>query len=179
MLSNTGLRSPSANAAQTSNAGDNNGFESAAASAYADGGGAAQDVNSGTDTSSSCTATSKDKHLYYNYGINLPGGAIVRGIEVRLDAFVDAVSSNAPAICVQLSWDGGATWTTAMQTPTLTTSEATYILGGATDTWGRSWTTANFSNGNFRLRVIQVASGANANSRDFSLDWVAVRVSYQ
>jgi len=80
---------------------------------------------------------------------------------------------------VQLSWDGGTTWTTAKQTATLTTSEVTYVLGSATDTWGRTWTAANLSNTNFRVRVSDLASGSNANTRDFSLDWVAVRVNYQ
>jgi len=175
---NTGLLSPSTQAAVTSNAGDNNGFQTNPANAQSDGGGVAQDVNSGTNNNTSCTATSKDKHTYYNYNISLPVGATVKGIEVRLDTFVDAVGSNAPRMCVQLSWDGGTTWTTAKQTPTLTTTEATYVLGSATDTWGRTWTTANLSNTNFRVRIINVASGSNATSRDFSLDWVAVRISY-
>ena len=39
---------------------------------------------------------------------SLPGGATVKGIEVRLDAFVDSVGSNAPKMCVQLSWNGGS-----------------------------------------------------------------------
>ena len=147
----------------TSSAGDNNGFEVNPANAQADGGGVAQDVNSGTNNSSSCTNNGKDKHRFYNYNISLPGGATVKGIEVRLDAFVDAVGSNAPKMCVQLSWDGGTTWTTAKQTATLTTAEATYVLGGAADTWGRTWTAANLSNTNFRVRVIDVASGGGAN----------------
>jgi hypothetical protein len=42
-------------------------------------------------------------------------------------------------MCVQLSWDGGVSWTAAKSTATLMTSNT---------------------------------------SRDFSLDWVAVRVSY-
>ncbi len=176
---NTGFLNPAANAAQTSSAGDNNGFQSNPTNAYTDGGGVAQDTNSGTNNNSSCTNSGKDKHQFYNYNISLPAGVTVTGIEVRLDALVDAVGSNAPRLCVQLSWDGGASWTTAKQTPTLTTSEATYLLGGAIDTWGRSWTVANLSNASFRMRVINVASGSNANSRDFSLDWVAVRVSYQ
>ncbi len=176
---NTGLLSPSANAAQTSSAGDNNGFEVNPANAQADGGGVAQDVNSGSNTNSSCTNNGKDKHRYYNYNISLPGGVTVKGIEVRLDAFVDAVGSNAPRMCVQLSWDGGTTWTTAKQTPTLSTTETTYILGGAADTWGRAWTATNLSNTNFRVRVSDVATGSGANARDFSLDWVAVRVTYQ
>jgi hypothetical protein len=81
-------------------------------------------------------------------------------------------STGAPKICVQLSWNGGTSWTTAKQTTTLTTSEATYTLGGAADTWGRTWTTSNFTNANFRVRIIDVASNT---SRDFSLDWAAVQ----
>ena len=176
---NTGFLSPSASAAVTKNAGDNNGYEVNPSNANGDGGGVAQDVNTGTNSTSSCTNNGKDKHNFSNYTISLPGGVAVTGIEVRLDAFVDSVGSNAPMLCVQLSWDGGATWTTARQTQRLTTSEATYILGGPSDNWGRIWTLSNLSNTNFRVRVIDVASGSGANARDFSLDWIAVRVTYQ
>lgn len=175
---NTGWLSPAANAAVTSSAGDNNGFESSPANAQADGGVVAKDINSGSNNNASCTATSKDKHRFYNYSVSLPGGASVKGIEVRLDASVDSVGSNNPTMCVQLSWDGGTTWTSAKQTARLTTAEASYLLGGAADTWGRSWTAANLANTSFRVRVIDVASSGGAGSRDFSLDWVAVRVSY-
>jgi hypothetical protein len=77
---------------------------------------------------------------------------------------------------VQLSWDGGAAWTTAKSTPTLTTSTATYVLGGPADNWGIAWTLSNLSDPNFRVQVIDVSS---STSRDFSLDWVAVRINYQ
>ncbi len=176
---NTGWLNPSAHTAQTSSAGDNNGFQTAPAQAYSDGGGVALDLNSGTNNNSSCTASSKDKHRYANYNLSLPGGATVTGLEVRLDGFVDAVGANAPRFCVQLSWNGGTTWTAAKQTPTLTTSEATYLLGAANDSWGRAWTANTLNNANFRVRIIPVATGVNATTRDFSLDWIAVRVSYR
>jgi hypothetical protein len=48
-------------------------------------------------------------------------------------------------------------------------------LGGAANTWGRTWTPAELSNGNFRIRITNVA---NSTSRDFTLDWAAVRISY-
>jgi serine protease AprX len=176
---NTGFLNPSASAPVTKSAGDNNGYELNPSNAFTDGAGFAQDVNTGTNSTSSCTNNGKDKHNFSNYNIALPGGAALTGIEVRLDALVDSVGSNAPILCVQLSWDGGATWTTARQTTMLTTSEATYILGGPSDTWGRTWTPTNLTNANFRLRVIDVASGSGANTRDFSLDWVAVRVTYR
>jgi WD40 repeat protein len=177
VITNTGLLSPTANAAVTTSAGDNNGFQITATNAYADGGGVAADTNSGNNTSTSCTNTGKDKHNYSNYGINLPVGATIRGIEVRLDARVDATLLVATSqMCVQISWDGGTSWTAAKTTANLTTAEGTYILGSATDTWGRTWTVTNFSNANFRVRIVNKSSNT---ARDFSLDWAAVRVTYQ
>jgi hypothetical protein len=173
---NTGLKSPTADAAVTSSAGDRNGFETNRPGAYADDGVFAVDNNSGTSSSStSCTSSSKDKHLFYNYNFAIPTNSAIRGIEVRLDGRVESTSSS-PRFCVQLSWDGGSNWTTAKTTSRLTTSEATYVLGSASDLWGRTWTGANFANSSFRLRVISTAS---STSRDFSLDWVAVRVTHQ
>jgi hypothetical protein len=76
-----------------------------------------------------------------------PTGVSIRGIEVRLDAKVESTSSS-PKMCVQLSWDGGTTWTSTKSTPMLGTSMGTFTLGSATDTWGRSWTTGNLSDAN-------------------------------
>jgi hypothetical protein len=171
---NTGLLSPSLNAAATVGAGDNNGYEVGPTNAYANDGLFAVDNNSGTNTSTSCTNSGKDKHLYYGFGVNLPVGVAVRGIEVRLDGKADS-TSGAPKFCVQLSWNGGTTWTAAKSTVTLSTTEQTFILGSPTDRWGRTWALGDFSNTNLRMRVIDVSSSA---ARDFSLDWVAVRVTY-
>ena len=171
--SNTGFLSPGANAADSG--GDGNGFEGSAANAHGDDTAAAVDNNSGTASSTSCTSSGRDKHRFFNYGLALPSGATVRGIEVRLDARVDN-TSGSPRMCVQLSWNGGVSWTAAQTTSTLSTTMATRTLGSATNTWGRTWTAAELSNANFRVRVITVA---NSTSRDFSLDWIAVRVSYQ
>jgi hypothetical protein len=171
----TGFLSPSANAAQTSNAGDNNGYQTSAANAYVNDSSVAIDTDSGTNSNTSCTNNGKDKHRYYNYNFNLPATAVIQGIQVRLDARSDS-TSGSPKLCVQLSWDGGTTWTTAMSTPLLGTTEATYTLGSISDTWGRTWTPANFNNASFRLRVINIASNS---SRDFFLDYAAVNVTYQ
>ena len=62
--SNTGLLSPTAQAAQTSSAGDNNGFQTNPANANANDSVFAVDTNSGTATSTSCTNNGKDKHSY-------------------------------------------------------------------------------------------------------------------
>jgi hypothetical protein len=162
------FHSPAAHAPGAS--GDGNGFESNPTGALADGGTAALDVDSGTDISQTCGAAVRDSHVFSSFGLGAP--ASVSGIEVRVDGSVDR-TFNTPSFCVELSGDGGATWTAARRTPELTATEATYILGGAADTWGRSWAGAELSDGTFRVRVSTVA---NAVVRDFSLDWVAVRV---
>jgi hypothetical protein len=170
---NTGLRSPTSNAPE--GGGDGNGFETNPANAQADDAASAVDIDSGTAASTSCTSTARDKHRFFNYGITLAAGSAVQGIEVRLDSRVDN-TSGSPRMCVELSWDGGIHWTAPQATSTLTTTMATRTLGAATNTWGRSWTPAELSNANFRVRVTNVA---NSTTRDFSLDWIAVRVSYK
>jgi hypothetical protein len=174
-IANTGFLAPTANAPVTTGAGDNNGYQTTPANAYALDGLLAVDPNSGTGTGTSCTATSKDKHDFYTFNVSLPAGASIRGIEVQLNAKADS-TSNSPKICVQLSWDGGTTWTAAQTTATLTTSTAAYNLGGAANNWGRTWAATDFSNPAFRVRLIDVAS---STARTFSLDALAVRISYQ
>jgi carboxypeptidase T len=171
---NTGLLSPSAHAPVTSGSGDNNGYQTNPTNAFANDGLFAVDTNSGTNSNTSCTSNRKDRHTFYNYNVSIPSGAAVTGIEVRLDGRADS-TSGAPRFCVQISWNGGTSWTTAKSTSTLTTSEATYLLGGAADTWGRTWASGDFTNANFRIRITDVAS---STSRDFSLDWIGVQVSY-
>ena len=171
----TGYLDCSANAAVTSGSGDNNGFQLTPGNACSDDTAFARDTNSGTNTNTSCADTGKDRHLYFNYGMSIPAGSTVNGIEVRLDAWIDAGTNASRIMCVELSWDGGVTWASAKTTPTLTTSEATYVVGAATDTWGRAWTTSDLLDANFRLRITNVAP---STARDFSLDWVAVQVTY-
>jgi subtilisin family serine protease len=171
----TGFQSPSANAPVTSSSGDNNGFEVNPANAYLSDNLYAVDNNSGTGTQTSCTSNRKDRHIYYNFNLNIPTSATISGLEVRLEAKADS-TSGSPRFCVQVSWDGGVSWTAAKTSANLTTSDALYTLGGPTDTWGRSWTAGQFANTSFRVRLVSVAS---STARDFSLDWVAVNVYYQ
>ncbi len=168
----SGYLSCAANTPVTSGSGDNNGFEQTPGNACADGGGVAADINSGTSTSTSCSNSGKDRHIFYNYNIPDPGSAPIRGIQVRLDARVDSASGTRQ-LCVELSWNGGASWTSAKTTANLGTSEQTYVLGSSQDTWGRTWSPSDLTNGNFRIRVTSVGS---STSRDFYLDWVAVAV---
>lgn len=156
--------------------GDGNGFETTPTNAYSDNATFAKDINSGNGPGSSCSSNDKDKHQFYGYTFAVPQNATILGIEVRLDAKVDS-TAGLPKMCVQLSSDGGATWTPVYRTtPTLSQSEQTYILGGATDLWGRTWLPTDFYSANFRIRIVNVTTSLGP---DFWLDWAAVKVYYR
>ncbi len=169
---NTGFLNPSTNAADTG--GDGNGYEGTASNAYTNNNSYATDTNSGSGTGTNCTGSDKDKHRFYDYGINVPSGTTVNGIQVQINAKVDS-TTGSPFICVQLSWDGGTTWTSAKSTSNLTTSNAAYTLGTSADNWGHTWSSSELADTNFRVRVIDVSSNT---SRDFSLDYVGVKTYY-
>jgi hypothetical protein len=168
----TGFLGPLASSADSG--GDGNGFQTNPAGAHADDAEFGVDTDSGSTDSTSCTSSGKDRHRFRDYGLALPASASIKGIQVRLDAGADS-SSSSPRMCVQLSWNGGSSWTSAKTTSTLTTSEATYVLGSSTDRWGRTWSTSNLPNTNLRVRVINISS---SRSRDFSLEWIAIKVHY-
>ena len=172
--SNTGFQGPTTNGPVLAGAGDNDGFETNAGNAHVDDGVFAVDTDSGTNTATGCGNRGKDKHLFHGFGLSVPAGAVIKGIEVRLDAKVDS-TLGSPKLCVQLSWNGGATWTSP-SSASLSTTESTYTRGSTSALWGRTWTAADLGDANFRVRVISVAK---STSRDFSLDWVAARVTYQ
>src|SRR5579884_1047444 len=66
---------------------------------------------------------------YRNFGLAIPPGSIIDGIEVQVDALRSSSGSGDWQVQVRVSWDGGSHWTARKGTGTLTTSEQTYTLG--------------------------------------------------
>ena len=164
-FANTGYLSPSAQAATSG--GDGNGFELDPTDAYSDDSMYASNIDG-----------PGDRHLYYDYGISLPSGSTINGIRVRVDWWLDGAGGDN-SLGVELWWAGGPSWTALKIDATETTSEHTVTLGDAADTWGRIWTVGELSNANFRVRLTCYCSGgAECDSRDYYLDWVAVNVFY-
>lgn len=157
---NTGLLNPSANSADTG--GNGNGYETNPTNAYADGGGNATDA-----------ASNGDRHRYFNYGISIPAGCSIKGIEVRLDWWLGS-TAGINSMSVALSWNGGTSWTAAKTDATETTVQHTTTLGSSVDTWSHSWATSEVTNGNFRVRLTDNTDGNGT----FNLDWIPVEVYY-
>lgn len=167
-------------AADTSGAGDNNGYQSFPSRACRDDSSYAVDANSGTGGTQSCgtgstPAPTKDRHRFYGFALGLPLTVTsIDGIRVRADLRLDS-ATGSHNLCAQLSWNSGVSWTSIAALPVTGAAEATYIFGSTADTWGRSWTAAQLNGTNFRVRIIDAST---AGTRDFYLDYVAVSVTY-
>ena len=159
-VGNTGYTNAAAQAADTG--GNNDGFEVNPTNAFSNESGFAENING-----------DGDRHRFYNYGLSVKNSCGINGIEVRLDWWLDSLGGNN-RMDVELSWDGGTSWTAAKTDPVESTEEHTAILGGASDTWGRTWSGSEFNDSNFRLRVTSHGAGG----RDHFLDWVPVKVYY-
>jgi hypothetical protein len=162
------------NAAETTNAGDNDGYESLPGDACAVDGNVATDANTGTAGTNTCTANTADKHRWWGYSFGLPATvSSINGITVTPSAGMNN-NGGTTWLCIQLSSDGGTTWTAAKTAVLSNTAIIAYRLGGTTDLWGRSWAVADFGS-SFRVRVIDSSTQPNKN---VTLDGLSVAVSY-
>lgn len=163
-------------APETTGSGDNNGYEGNAANmcglANAQ---TAVDAATGTNTVNSCANAGKDRHHAWGYAFGLPGTvSAVTGITLTAVLGINSIGGTN-VFCAQLSWDGGTTWTAAKSVTLTGTALAAYTLGGASDTWGHTWTAAQLGTSLFRVRMTDVATTTN---KDFQLDAMLAAVQY-
>lgn len=106
---------------------------------------------------------------YRNFGISLPTGSTIFGIEV----YLEGNRTNSRTMNVRLTWNNGSSFTSSVTMPNFGSSDATRVVGGPMDTWGRNWTVSELSNSNFGVRVQSGSGSGNIN-----LDHVQVKVYY-
>ncbi len=112
---------------------------------------------------------------YFSFGLALPSTATIDGIEVRVRA--NDGSKNNRSLAVSLSWDGGVSLTSGESTPNFRKNSPLrdYMLGGPAFLWGRAWTPGEFSDANFRVRVL---SQRGSPADPANLDCIPVTVFY-
>lgn len=176
----TGYKLCASNAADTLFAGDSNGYESNAGRACTNPGTAATDASSGTGGTQACGTGAipdvlKDRHQFWGFAFGLPGSVTsIDGIQVQADLGLNNNGGTTNA-CVQLSWDGGTTWT-AMQSQAITAvGRNTYTFGTTSDTWGHAWTLAQLNSTNFEVRIVDASTSA---TKTFSLYALSAQVTY-
>lgn len=161
-------------------AGDGNGYESNGGNACPNVLPYATDSNSGTGGTQSCgagavPAATKDRHQFWGYAFGLPGAiSAVDGIQVRADLGLNNTGGTTN-VCAQLSWDGGATWTTLKTQAIAASARTTYAFGTTSDTWGRAWALADLGAASFRVRLIDAST---QTTKEFRLYYLAVQVTY-
>lgn len=106
---------------------------------------------------------------YDEFNLGVPSNSVIDGIEVALEG----KRTSTRTLLIALSWDNGSTWTSAKEVAFPSNSDTTVLIGGAADTWGRTWTPAEFSNANFQVRVDE-----GGQSGDVDLDQLQVKVHY-
>ncbi len=171
----TGLMDCASNAPETSGSGHNDGYETDATNGCGLDGAVATDAGSGTDDTLACAGPGKDRHRFWGYAFGLPGGvSSVDGIEVDLTAGLSN-GGRTSMLCVELSWDGGASWTVPHYVTMVGSDLTTYVFGGPAATWGHAWALSELDPAMFVVRVTDVT---NHPRKDFQLDAARVEVSY-
>ncbi len=132
-------------------------------------------INTADDSRAITTGTTFAVATLNNYSFGIPSGATIDGIEVNSE-FSTSSTVQIATLQVSLSWDNGTTYTTAKSdTITGTTTDKNSTMGGATDTWGRSWTDSEFANGTF---LVKVEGKSNAAGTGCRLDFFQIKVYY-
>ena len=158
----------------TSGSGDNNGYQYNAWDGCDYGSGYASDDNSGNSSSTSCTSTGKDRHIFedFNLSSDISSPTAITGLELRFDAWATGTSTRM--LCIDVSYNGGSSWT-SFGSFNIAGSETSYYMGNSTNLTGQGLSSSDFNNSNFRVRVTMVSY---STSTDFRMDVVAAKVHY-
>lgn len=130
-------------------------------------------INTSDNSRATTTATAFDASSMYNYTFGIPSGATIDGIEVQCE-FNNATFGTDATVQFSLSWNNGTNYTTAKSNVVTGTTDTTKTYGGATDTWGRSWTDSEFADGTFLMKM----EGKTQIGGTCQVDWLAVKVYY-
>jgi RHS repeat-associated protein len=125
-----------------------------------------------SDDNRAYSSTANRYVVYSNFNIPvIPFGATIDGIQVGVEGY-RSTSPTPNSFNVYLSSNGGTSYTDLKNTGTMGTTESTKYVGGATDTWNRTWAATDFTNTNFKIKIVWV------NSKLMFLDCVSVKIFY-
>ncbi len=131
-------------------------------------------INTSDNSRATTTSTSFVVATLNNYAFGVPSGATIDGIEVQCE-FNSNSGAGTATVQFTLSWDNGTTYTSAKSDTVTSVSDVTKTYGGATDTWGRSWTDSELADGTLLVKMEGKVSGGGVTCR---VDWMAIKVYY-
>jgi hypothetical protein len=112
-------------------------------------------------------------HDWSGFGLQLAPSAMILGVEAQVEL---ATANPTGTFVIELSWDGGLTYTrTRYESPPLV--QDWYLpFGGATDGWGHVWAPEQLLDANFRVRLTK--EGVNFSPMTPGVDHIQVRVHH-
>ncbi len=128
-----------------------------------------------SDNTYATTTVANASQGYAGFDIAVPPTAGVAGISIEVEA--KSADSSGCQLGAELSWDNGTTFTTSNQIMPLGGSDAIFTMGGATNLWGRTWSSGDFVDGKFVVRLRNIDPGNSCtNNSLLSVDRLRVRV---
>lgn len=121
-----------------------------------------------SDGSFATFSSTNDVADYGGFGITIPSGSVITGIEVQIQG---RRNDNRELEAVSLSWNNGSSYSNAVPLTTFTGTNAYQNIGS--NLWGRAWAVSELSNANFRIRLDATLARA-----DLLIDHVQVKVYY-
>lgn len=113
---------------------------------------------------------------YKDFDLGIPDGSTIQGVEVEVEA--NSSDASGCRLRATLSSNGGSNYT-GYQSMNLSDIDTTVTLGGSTNTWGRAWAAADFSNENFVIKVQDYDPGADCiNDAVTSVDFLNIKIHF-
>lgn len=111
-----------------------------------------------------------------NFGFSIPAGSTINGITVEIEKSIAADLGGIPYdLSVTLGNNTGSVSEDKADTLNPWTTTDTYkTYGGATDTWGRTWTTTEINDARFGVRI----SVTDDSGTTFQIDHAKITVYY-
>jgi hypothetical protein len=110
------------------------------------------------------------------FGVNLPAGSTVVGIEAEIERKASNTSS-IEDYDVFLLKAGAPSGSDKASTTDWTTTDSTRTYGSSSDLWGTTWTEAQVEASNFGIRL--KARNLTTSTRTASVDYVTITIHYQ
>jgi len=125
------------------------------------------------------TESSEDQdQSYENFGLSIPAGQTIDGIEVQIEAYDTDSSSGRDCRLEPRMWSTSDNEHSDRRYAKTTNDEATYTFGSPSDLWNSTWIPSDFSDANFHFEIQydDIPGESCSSSADMYVDHMQIKV---
>jgi len=134
-------------------------------------------TDNGQDASASITSGSTHYLKATNFSFNIPLGATINGIEVRVERGASSSSNNIYDNSVRLTKNGVIIGADKPNSSVWTDMDTIVVYGGPSDLWGTSWTVADINDATTGI-LFSAKRTSGGGSRTAYVDFIDMKVYY-